>query len=237
MTHWIALVAHPDDEALFLGGLLHRLASQSARLTVVCATAGDAGRDATGQGLQGPTLARTRLAELHASLQRLTIPTPPVCWHLPDSQLHAVPDTTWTDHFAGLPRGEPRTWLTLDLDGAYGHRDHTTLTQALLRFGLHPGDHVWARTHAPDSPLTHVHQRLLAARPALIDAQAPPPGAGWAHRTWGVDLEPHRAARLHALQAHRTQVHPEHPERFLHPDLLPWLTTQEGEWYRPLRPA
>lgn len=39
----LAIVAHPDDESFGMGGTLARYAAEGARVTLICATRGEAG--------------------------------------------------------------------------------------------------------------------------------------------------------------------------------------------------
>src|SRR6185369_10070105 len=64
----LAFHAHPDDEALLTAGTLARAAAEGHRVTLVVATAGEAGL--AGQPV-GPELATRRLAELRASAAAL----------------------------------------------------------------------------------------------------------------------------------------------------------------------
>ena len=61
----MAVLAHPDDESMALGGTLAKYAAEGVEVTVVCATRGDAGRYGAERGSVAPDeLARIRSREL-----------------------------------------------------------------------------------------------------------------------------------------------------------------------------
>ena len=71
----MAVLAHPDDESLGLGGTLARYAAEGADVHVVTATRGEAGRfghHRSGPGHPGPReLGRIRERELRAACEVL----------------------------------------------------------------------------------------------------------------------------------------------------------------------
>src|SRR5687768_15984802 len=66
------LHAHPDDEAIFTGATMHRLARRGARVVLITATAGEEGPARTPVP-PGRTLAEVRLAELERSCAELGV--------------------------------------------------------------------------------------------------------------------------------------------------------------------
>src|SRR5215471_8392735 len=83
MTHkrrasLLAVFAHPDDE-LFHAGMLAHLAERGARVTLVCATDGEAGH---AHPSVGPVddLGALRVEELRRSCARLGIEEPVLLW-------------------------------------------------------------------------------------------------------------------------------------------------------------
>src|SRR5262245_45371016 len=73
----MAILAHPDDESLGLGGVLARYAAEGVEVTVVTATRGERGRfrgEREGPLHPGPeALARIREAELRAATRALGV--------------------------------------------------------------------------------------------------------------------------------------------------------------------
>jgi LmbE family N-acetylglucosaminyl deacetylase len=133
----VAFHAHPDDEALFTGGTLARLAAEGHRVVVVTATAGERGLAAAA----GPDLGAVRLAELEAAVRELGVarlvtlgygdsgsdPAVPA----PAGSLCAVPLPEVVARLAEVLAEEQADALTVyDPYGGYGHRDHVRVHEA-----------------------------------------------------------------------------------------------------------
>jgi LmbE family N-acetylglucosaminyl deacetylase len=130
----VSFHAHPDDEALYTGGTLARLAAEGHRVVLVTATAGDLGLADTPQGT---ALAERRRAELRASAEALGCART-VCLDYPDSgssteaeyepavgTFARVPVEAAAERLASILREERADVLTTyDRRGGYGHRDH-----------------------------------------------------------------------------------------------------------------
>jgi LmbE family N-acetylglucosaminyl deacetylase len=138
----MAVHAHPDDEALFTGGVLAHYAELGVQTVVVTCTdgalgdlAGEAGRRPGAAG-DGAAVGAQRWAELEASCAALGVA------HLEGLGFHDsgmmgwaendAPDAFWNvpvaraaDRLAGLiARYRPQVVVTYDADGFYGHPDH-----------------------------------------------------------------------------------------------------------------
>src|SRR5215467_10368541 len=70
----LVALAHPDDE-IFHGGMLAHLAERGARVTLVCATDGEAGKPHPSMGPVSD-LGAVRVEELRLSCQRLGLEEP-----------------------------------------------------------------------------------------------------------------------------------------------------------------
>jgi LmbE family N-acetylglucosaminyl deacetylase len=130
----VSFHAHPDDEALYTGGTLARLAAEGHRVVLVTATAGDLGFADTPRGAE---LAERRRAELRASADALGCARS-ICLDYPDSGWTAnaeyepavgsfatVPVDIAADRLAEILRDERADVLTTyDSHGGYGHIDH-----------------------------------------------------------------------------------------------------------------
>ena len=130
----LALHAHPDDESIFTGITLRRLADAGARVVLVLATGGEAG--ASRLPLGGDTVARRRRRELEEAAGLLGV-SRLVLLGRRDSGLPGGPDLRHDRALAGadplaLGRGlaeladaEGAATLIFDDDaGIYGHPDH-----------------------------------------------------------------------------------------------------------------
>lgn len=136
----LVALAHPDDE-IFHGGVLAHLAERGARVTLVCATDGEAGKPHPSVG-PVDDLGALRVEELRRSCTRLGIEAP-VLLRFHDSARkerqrhddpHALANVDMLDVEAAL-RGiiadvRPHVVLTFEPHGGYYHPDHVAIHRA-----------------------------------------------------------------------------------------------------------
>jgi len=136
----LAVLAHPDDE-VFHSGILANLSDRGARVTLACATAGEAGKVHPSLGAVDD-LGAVRVEELRRSCHRLGI-EPPVLLGFHDSarkerQRHddprALANVDMLEVEAVVRRVidevKPHVILTFDPHGAYYHPDHVAIHRA-----------------------------------------------------------------------------------------------------------
>lgn len=231
----VAVFAHPDDEAYSCAGLLAMAAEGGAVVTVVCATRGEAGTDREGIIQTGPTLARLRTVELGLSCRAMGI-QPPLFLDCPDSHLDTcdVLNTRIKDVFRRL---KPNVVITLGEDGAYGHKDHLAVTDAVIRLVMATPDALRPRlllVQFPKGLFTQVRKILKKAAPALLDRgddlfEPAETGINEDDADFVLDIRPWRGKKLNALAAHRSQLKVGDPKSFLIPGLAERLL--DSEWY------
>lgn len=129
----MAILAHPDDESLGLGGVLARYAAEGVEVTVVTATRGERGRfrgERQGPLHPGPDeLARIREAELRSATRVLGV-RETIVLDYPDGALAEADPLEATSRIAAHVRTvRPDVVLTFAPDGAYGHPDHIAISQ------------------------------------------------------------------------------------------------------------
>jgi LmbE family N-acetylglucosaminyl deacetylase len=129
-----AILAHPDDESLGVGGTLARYAATGADVSLLTATRGDGGRY-HGHRVDDPrhpgpaALAEIREAELRAAASELGVREVEVLRYR-DTQLdRAEPREVVADIAWYLRRTRPDVVITFGPDGAYGHPDHVAISQ------------------------------------------------------------------------------------------------------------
>ncbi len=130
----MAVLAHPDDESLGVGGTLAKYASEGVGVFLVTATRGDAGRF---RGLRpddpkhpGPlALSAIRERELRAAAEVLGVRDVSVLdYH--DQHLHRAQPREVVGRIAGeVRRIRPDVVVTFGPDGGYGHPDHIAISQ------------------------------------------------------------------------------------------------------------
>lgn len=130
----MAVLAHPDDESLGVGGTLAKYASEGVETYLVTATLGEAGRY---RGIPrddpqhpGPeALARIRESELRAAAQVLGIRDLALLGYRDQELDRAEPREAIGRIVAQLRRVRPQVVVTFAQDGAYGHPDHVAICQ------------------------------------------------------------------------------------------------------------
>jgi N-acetyl-1-D-myo-inositol-2-amino-2-deoxy-alpha-D-glucopyranoside deacetylase len=136
----LIVLAHPDDE-VFHGGVLADLSERGVRVTLVCATDGDAGKVHPSVGPVSD-LGALRIEELRLSCTRLGIDDP-VLLRFHDSARkerqrhddpHALANVDMLDVEAAL-RGiiadvKPHVIVTFEPHGWYYHPDHVAIQRA-----------------------------------------------------------------------------------------------------------
>lgn len=126
----MAILAHPDDESLGLGGTLIKYASEGVDTHLIMATRGERGR--YGKGLKSPGLdltGRKRTAELLAASEVLRLREIAFLGYI-DGDLDKANATEIiakiTKH---IRRVRPHVIVTFGPEGAYGHPDHIAISQ------------------------------------------------------------------------------------------------------------
>ena len=130
----MAVLAHPDDESLGIGGTLAKYASEGVDVFLLTATRGDRGRyrDFRFGDPQHPgasALASIREGELRAAASALGVRDVAVLdYH--DQELDRVnPRAAIAAIVEHLRRVRPDVIITFGPDGAYGHPDHIAISQ------------------------------------------------------------------------------------------------------------
>lgn len=136
----LVVLAHPDDE-IFHGGVLAHLSGSGVRVTLVCATNGEAGRPHPSVG-PVDDLGAVRVQELRLACARLGLQEP-VLLRFHDSARkerqrhddpHALANVDMLDVEAAL-RGiiadvKPHVIVTFEPHGGYYHPDHVAIQRA-----------------------------------------------------------------------------------------------------------
>jgi LmbE family N-acetylglucosaminyl deacetylase len=130
----MAVLAHPDDESLGVGGTLAKCASEGIDVFLLTATRGDAGRfkGHRSEDREHPgraALAEIREAELRAAASVLGLRDVTLLGY-PDLQLDRVNPRDAVECIVGhLRRVRPDVVMTFGPEGVYGHPDHIAISQ------------------------------------------------------------------------------------------------------------
>jgi LmbE family N-acetylglucosaminyl deacetylase len=217
----VSFHAHPDDEVLYTGGTLARVAAEGHRVVLVTATAGEAGLTSRQVHDRG-SLAQTRVAELHRSAAALGVARVVVLGY-PDSGLGADPTVAvrparFRDvevdavaaRLAEILREERADVLTVyDAAGGYGHPDHVHVHRAGVRAAELAGTPVVLEATV-DRDLIRRVLRLLERLPGLPEGFTASAADGRytarADLTHRVDVRRFCAAKRAAMAAHSSQT-------------------------------
>jgi LmbE family N-acetylglucosaminyl deacetylase len=130
----MAVLAHPDDESLGVGGALAKYAAEGVETFLVTATRGDGGRyrglRADDERHPGPeALAKIREAELRAAAAVLGVREVTI-FDYHDKQLDRADPVEAVERIVTqVRRIRPDVVVTFGPDGGYGHPDHIAISQ------------------------------------------------------------------------------------------------------------
>ena len=130
----MAVLAHPDDESLGVGGTLAKYASEGVDVFLLTATRGDGGRyrghRQDDRRHPGPAaLGSIRETELRAAASVLGVREVSLLDYHDQHLDRAKPRDAIADIVGHLRRIRPDVVVTFGPDGAYGHPDHIAISQ------------------------------------------------------------------------------------------------------------
>lgn len=189
----LAFFAHPDDETMFLGGILAFLAERGAEIHYLCATRGEGGEMGDPPICDRNELGKVRENELRCavkalggkSVQFLDYQDPLVG---PDGELYSFSDDV--DQVAVkvsqlVSNIKPQIILTHGPGGEYGHPAHIQGHQAMM-----------AALSRMEFPVESVYAPAWLSRET--GKFTPEPGIQ-------VDISPWREQKIKAIQCHQSQ--------------------------------
>jgi LmbE family N-acetylglucosaminyl deacetylase len=145
----MAVLAHPDDESLGVGGTLAKYASEGVEVFLVTATRGDGGRYRGHRPDEhehpGPAaLAKIRETELRAAASVLGVREVSLLDYRDQHLDRANPREAVAGIAGHLRRVQPDVVVTFGPDGAYGHPDHIAISQFTTAAIVAAGDPAFA---------------------------------------------------------------------------------------------
>ncbi len=251
----LAAFAHPDDEAFGSGGTLARYVAEGVHVTLVCATRGEVGEISDPALATAETLGAVREGELLAAARALGITDVRFLGYR-DSGMAGTAENQDPRAFANAPAEavvdqlvriirevRPQVVITFDPGGGYGHPDHIAIhthTVAAVHAAGDAAGHPdagppWQAARLfyvviPRSAFRAMRDQLAAAGvdTSQFDRFEETP-RGWPddqiHTI--LDVADTTAAKLGALNAHRTQFGPENFFRKLPEAILMQMLSRE----------
>jgi LmbE family N-acetylglucosaminyl deacetylase len=145
----MAVLAHPDDESLGVGGSLAKYASEGVEVYLLTATRGESGRyrghrpdDSEHPG--SVALAKIREAELRAAASVLGVREVSLLDHHDQELDRANPRLAIAEIVGHLRRVRPDVVVTFGPEGGYGHPDHIAISQFTTAAIVAAADHGFA---------------------------------------------------------------------------------------------
>jgi LmbE family N-acetylglucosaminyl deacetylase len=225
----VVLHAHPDDEAIFTGATIRRLADRGARVVLVTATGGELGTPRI--PLRGRSIAEVRTAELERASELLGVARLVLLgrrdsglagWESgshPRALVRADLPTVAEALAALLHREGAEAIIGYDADGIYGHPDHVAV-HLLARYAAS-----LAGVTSYDATVDREHLHFAGQHVVGTAGGGRVFGRVTAEISVAVAATPYElAVKRAALLAHESQIGPETlDERF--------QETYELEWY------
>ena len=217
----LAVLAHPDDESLGLGGIMAKYAAEGVETHLVTATRGELGWFGPPEENPGPgALGKIREGELHEAARVLGISDVNILdYH--DGELHLADQLELTRIVAGhIRRVRPDVLVCFDHNGVYGHPDHIAATRAATAAVVAAAD---ASYSEPGGNAPHATPKLyyfawtrevqeayekafgeLVMHIEGVERRAVP-WPHWTVSTW-VDTSAHWETVWEAIRCHRSQL-------------------------------
>ena len=126
----LAVLAHPDDESMGLGGALAKYAADGIETYLVCATRGERGwwdSEGPNPGLEG--VGRVRTLELENAGKVLGLKEIHFLNYIDGDLDQAHPIQAVERIVPHIRRIKPHVVVTFSHDGGYGHPDHISISQ------------------------------------------------------------------------------------------------------------
>lgn len=126
----LAILAHPDDESLRLGGTLARYADEGVETYLISATRGEKGWFGKPEEYPGPeALGRIREQELYGAARVLGLKDVILLDYIDGELDLADPHEITGQLVTHIRRIQPQVVVTFDPNGLYGHPDHIAISQ------------------------------------------------------------------------------------------------------------
>jgi LmbE family N-acetylglucosaminyl deacetylase len=241
----LVVTAHPDDEVLSLGGLIHLSARAGCRVTVVCTTRGEEGEIADPALATPGTLGTVREGELRAACDLLGVHDVRFLGYR-DSGMAGTAANADPRAYCNAPAAEavaklvaairavrPTVVATWDPSGGYGHPDHVAASAHTTAAFDAAGQQTLPAAGEPFAPTALYYMARpremreevraeLAARGVVVPRNGMDGQAGLVRLppTLTVDVMAALSVKQAARAAHRTQRSPMARLDLLSPGLL-----------------
>lgn len=216
----MAILAHPDDESLGVGGVLARYAAEGVATHLVTATRGQRGRYFDNDHRPSDDeVGRVREGELREAAEALGVRDVVVLDYLDGELDRSDPRQVIELLVREIRRVRPHVVITFDPFGAYGHPDHIAISQLAVSAAVAAADSAWDDDGSSPHSVSKLYyfvndpdhwaayQAAFKRLVSHVDGQEREamPWPVWSITT-RVDTRRHWEAVWRAVQCHRTQM-------------------------------
>ena len=216
----MAIVAHPDDESLGLGGTLAKYAAEGVEVSVLMATKGERGRFGTAAKSPGlDIVGKTRADELLKACAVLGVKHVRFLGYI-DGDLDQAPAESIIEEIALHIRDlQPQIVLSFGPEGAYGHPDHIAISQfttaAIMKAADAQFDLLGSQAHRVlklynvlwSKPIWDVYQAAFKELSTVVDGEK---RLAFPYPEWMIttrlNTEAYWETAWAAVQCHQTQM-------------------------------
>lgn len=203
---FLAVLAHPDDEAFAIGGTLARYGAEGVQVNLVTATRGEAAQR-SGDPVRTAAL---RERELRQAARILGIRTLRILGYQ-DGHLARTDRPLLVNRLVDVLRElRPQVVITFGPDGISGHPDHVAIGEATTEAFSLAGQAVYSSGPTSGELKPHHPLRLfhIVPSPATRECCRKKRGEFSPVGLTAVDIRGFRAMKVRAMQSHRSQDQP-----------------------------
>lgn len=215
----LAVLAHPDDESLGMGGALAKYADEGVGTYLVTATRGERGRfGAEGKNAPPQVVGEVREVELRCAAEKLGLREVSFLDYVDGDLDQADPAEAISRIVSQIRRIRPQVVVTFGPEGGYGHPDHIAISQLTAASLVCAADQDFAAAGEPHRVQKlyymawppskwQIYQaafRRLVSKVDGVDREASP-WPEWALTTV-INTRKYVAQVWRAIQCHKTQI-------------------------------
>ncbi|HAL62323.1 MAG TPA: PIG-L domain-containing protein [Chloroflexi bacterium] len=207
----LAVFAHPDDESFGPAATLAKYVAEGVRITLLCATRGEAGEISDPQLATPETLGEVREEELRCACRVIGIQEPRFLGYRDDQMSSYDPQEVEGKVVRAIREVRPQVVLTFGPDGISGHLDHITIGKATTDAFFSAGDEERFSEHIAEGLSPHQAEKLYyvaVPRSRFRAMSLDLPGTCDDRITTVIDVVPFLEVKKQALACHKTQLPP-----------------------------
>ncbi len=243
----LAILAHPDDESMGIGGTLAKYAAEGVDTFLVCATRGERGwweSEGPNPGLEG--VAKVRTQELENAGNVLGLKEIHFLGYIDGDLDQADPKEAIAKIVTHIRRIQPQVVVTFAHDGSYGHPDHVAISQfttaavvcaadGSYRDSWNQSPHRVSKLYyfVDSEEIAELFMKYLGAIEFPVDdlVRGEAPWKDWMITT-RIDLSSWWKPAWDAIRCHKSQLPSLGPLLALSEDEIRQLMTLQGTFYR-----